>query len=327
MIAYIGKWIEHSAVSTAFFKVLDSFDCCEIYTVSDNQKASSKALSKFDLKNYPSVFRAILAMLHRKEKKVIVPDIFSCILLSIVGFKCVFWVQGALPEESYLRHKSAFRLFVLNSFERLAFRLANQIVFVSPYMQAHYNGKYNLSCKQFVMPCLSELRYREEVAKIRHSFCYVGGVSEWQKIDWTIICFNRIRKVLPDAQLYIATGEPDVLTGIIDKYLDPINKNFVKVTSIKSREDMEGFLSKMEYGFLLRESNLVNFLSSPIKLAEYLSCGVNVIISSSVRSYAPIIESYNCGQVLERIEDLSVNKFDHNLEGSLLAYKELTSVN
>jgi hypothetical protein len=89
---------------------------------------------------------------------------------------------------------------------------------------------------------------------------------------------------------------------------------------------MECFLSKFEYGFLLREECVVNNVSSPIKLAEYLACGVNVIMSSSIKSYYPIVKLYNAGLVLNSPDHFNVSQLSFDLKNALSAYKEIKSI-
>lgn len=44
---------------------------------------------------------------------------------------------------------------------------------------------------------------------------------------------------------------------------------------------------------------MVNQVAAPIKFLEYLSCGVNVIMTDAVPSYAKLIEETNVGTVVD----------------------------
>ena len=70
-----------------------------------------------------------------------------------------------------------------------------------------------------------------------------------------------------------------VITFDIEKANRKINDVFsdrdnISVYSILNRVEIPNILSQFEYGFIIRECNLVNYVASPIKFAEYLACGV-----------------------------------------------------
>ena len=90
----------------------------------------------------------------------------------------------------------------------------------------------------------------------------------------------------------------------------------------------EHFLSKMQYGFLIRDSIPINNVASPIKLAEYLSCGISVIISKSLYAYADLVKKYNAGIVVEQTDDIEkVMEFNPNHKNSLHLYKKIYDEN
>ena len=72
----------------------------------------------------------------------------------------VVWMQGIVPEESYLRRHSRLRRAVLSFVERLVLKRADLLLLVSSEMLIHYETKYGLSLagKSFIMPCFSETK-------------------------------------------------------------------------------------------------------------------------------------------------------------------------
>jgi hypothetical protein len=326
MKAFIGRWWENDAVYFSFLNLASQYECNEIFAISKKGDVVENRLKTgAQITCATSTLKQILCMFKYRKEKILVPDVFSCILLSFFGFHCVFWVQGALSDESLLRNRSKVRYWLLRTIEFVAFQFARELVFVSPYMAEFYNERYNLTDKQSITPCLSDLSYNGD-EKLKNSFCYTGGVSEWQKIDWMLTMFNEIIEVRSNATLHIATGNPEVFNVTAKKYLTNKAYNATNICNISSRSKMESFLSKFEYGFLLREECVVNNVSSPIKLAEYLSCGVNVIMTSSIKSYYPIVKSYNAGVVLGSPKHFKVSQLCFNLENALSAYKVVTSI-
>jgi glycosyltransferase involved in cell wall biosynthesis len=204
-------------------------------------------------------------------------------------------------------------------------KLARELIFVSSYMAEFYNKRYSFTVQQHIIPCLSDLSYNGS-DKVKDSFCYTGGLSEWQKIDWMLKIFNEIVEVRHNATLHIATLDTKKFNSFAKQHLSNKAYSATNICSIDSRERMEDFLSKCEYGFLLRESCVVNYVSSPIKLAEYLACGVNVVMSSSIKSYSQTVASLKAGQVLSSPDDFNAQDLTFNLDNALLAYTNIAKI-
>jgi glycosyltransferase involved in cell wall biosynthesis len=228
--------------------------------------------------------------------------------------RILYWVQGAVPEESYLRHKSKLRYYFLSTIEYLALKIADKNIFVSTEMKKVLEKKTKRKLENsIVIPCISEFKY-DGSNKEKDSFVYIGGMSAWQRVDSMLKFFNTIAEKRPKAKLYIATLEQDKAKQLIQTYLNKKFENRVILLSINDRKEIPHFLSTKEYGFLMREDIIVNNVSSPIKLAEYLSCGVNVIISHAISSYASLVEENKAGikiesdnMALKKLENFSVN--------------------
>lgn len=248
---------------------------------------------------YTNTFDLTLQLIKIKDKKIFSPVMFTTLysgLAKILKSKEIYyWVQGAVPEESFLRHQSKLRRRLLSAIEYAALSVADKNILVSNEMQKYLEKKHNKSYENsIIVPCVSEFSY-DGFKKEKDSFVYIGGMSAWQRIDLMLQMFNQIMKFKPNAHLYIATLEKEIATQYINEHLDQAYHEHVKLLSISDRSQIAHFLSTKEYGFLIREDIVVNQVSSPIKLAEYLSCGVNVIISDAVQSYATNIENEGAG--------------------------------
>lgn len=238
------------------------------------------------------------------EKEIFIISVFDTLeikLISYLSFKKIktfFWVQGAIPEESFMRNKSNLRFRILSFLEKIALNITDAHIFVSDYMALFYEKKYDFKSNSFtVVPCSSDLTYTR-IEKIENSFCYIGGLSKWQKIEEALEIYEEIQSKLDNSEFHLITRDIEQAKVIVEKYENIKSK--IKIYSLNDRKQIEDTLSKMEFGFLLRDDDPVNNVSSPIKLAEYLSCDVNVIISDSINSYAPLIQKYDSGIVVRR---------------------------
>jgi glycosyltransferase involved in cell wall biosynthesis len=246
----------------------------------------------------------LLNVCKSNEKEIFTISIFDTLRFKLISYllfkkiKIFFWVQGVIPEESFMRNKNKLRFNILSFLENLALKSSDAHVFVSDYMFLFYEKKYNFKSKKFiVVPCSSDLSYTG-TEKIKNSFCYIGGLSKWQKIEEALNIYKNIQNKLEDSEFHLITRDIIQAKVIIDKYENIKSK--IKIYSLSDRKEIEETLSKIEFGFLLRENDPVNNVSSPIKLAEYLSCDVNVIISDSIKSYASLVHEYHAGIVVDK---------------------------
>ena len=54
-----------------------------------------------------------------------------------------------------------------------------------------------------------------------------------------------------------------------------------------------------DYGLLIRENSFTNQVASPVKFAEYLCCGLPVIISERLGDYSEFVEKNGCGYIIK----------------------------
>ncbi|HXC04052.1 MAG TPA: hypothetical protein VNZ86_04820 [Bacteroidia bacterium] len=63
--------------------------------------------------------------------------------------------------------------------------------------------------------------------------------------------------------------------------------------------EVRDVLCLCDYGLIIRESSVTNRVSSPVKFAEYLACGLGVLISPGIGDYSDFVEQHGCGQVIK----------------------------
>lgn len=239
------------------------------------------------------------------------PDVIATLKYGRLKKNCkiILWIQGTLPDESFLRNKSIIRKWLLELIELFAFWKADSFVFVSESMREFYKKKYRKRfANNVVVPCLSDFSdYQLKAERIPQSFVYIGGISKWQCFEETVKLYSQLKS--DDSVFHIITLDVEKANQIVE---DIIGKDeHITVYSIKERNKIPELLSQFQYGFLLRKQSPVNYVSSPIKFLEYLSCGVNVIMTDAVPSYAKLIKDCGIGTIID-IKDLNrvtVNPF------------------
>ena len=203
------------------------------------------------------------------------------------GYARVFlWVQGIIPEESYMRNHSRLRSFVFSVIEKRGIKDADFVFLVSHAMHKHFLAKYKVDLKNYyVMPCFNaqiEPERFDHTGKYESNlFLYAGGLDAWQCFDETVALYKRIESAVPNAALRVLTKNKDAA-------LETINRHGVKNYSIDFRplDAMPEELEAAKFGFSLRKSHPVNHVSTPTKLSSYVSCGVIPIYSRHVCDFA-----------------------------------------
>lgn len=207
------------------------------------------------------------------------------------GEKVVFWSQGITPEESYLRNHSNLRSTILSILERTGLKCADYLVFTSDYMKEHYEKKYKLKLdksKYYVMPCFNTELFREsfffESKYENNIFAYIGSLSPWQCFEKTIECYKEVEQLgLKNTRLEVYTPDQEKATNIIES---TGIKNYI--VDFKPNSEMPEVLSRIKYGFILRDDIEVNRVATPTKISTYLASGVIPIYSDCLRSFAGV---------------------------------------
>ena len=237
--------------------------------------------------------------------------------------KIIFWVQGVVAEESYLKNGSKIKFNILKAIENICLKLSDAYIYVSPFMKDYYSKNKATNNKPYlIFPCISDLTYNSK-PKTPNSFCYLGGMAKWQNFPTIVKMMNEINTIKPNSIFKIATPEIDTCQTILNKAATPELKNKIQICTLHTKKEVENFLSDCEYGFLIRDDILVNQVSSPIKLAEYLSCGVNVITTPAIRSYTPLLKQ--AGIIVVPNQDLTNQEFNANTQFALDLYLKLFS--
>ncbi|GHU06692.1 hypothetical protein FACS1894158_13950 [Betaproteobacteria bacterium] len=200
--------------------------------------------------------------------------------------KKIWDVHGAVPEETEFQGDSA-QAKLFGEYETLAAANADVILAVSNAMGRHLCKKYgdHLQQKIVILPIISKYEQlpiaadRQEGALPR--IIYVGGVDKWQQIPLMLQIINAAYTL---ASWHIYTQEPETFMALLPDELR------VKDLPIKSvtRDDLLQIYPKFSFGFVLRDRNILNVVSCPTKLVEYIALGI-----------IPIMDEVSIGDFVE----------------------------
>jgi hypothetical protein len=127
---------------------------------------------------------------------------------------------------------------------------------------------------------------------------YSGSAADWQSMNLLDEFMCRQFSENPHLKLLLLTIATVQDLEIGKKYADRMVQKWVKP------QDVKQFLQVADYGFLIRESSVTNFVSSPTKFAEYLNAGLNIIISPGIGDFSTFVRVNNCGMVVDNVKKL-----------------------
>lgn len=220
----------------------------------------------------------------------------------------ILWQQGATADESYLRNHSNIRYWLLNKLDVFAMKKAKFILYVSEYMQSHYENISHLSFseKSYIMPCFNEeldtsiFRNKDYSNK---TFCYVGSLDLWQCFPETLMLYKKIENRIPESRLKILTFNVKEGERLLKEY--GIRNYEIKCVP---KEQVKEELMSASYGFIIRKDNTVNRVATPTKFSSYLSSGVMPIFSSCLIDFDTVSKTKNMKYVLGVNQDYDIDK-------------------
>lgn len=193
-------------------------------------------------------------------------------------------LHGVIPEELKFQGAKMQSLFY-GFIEKIAIARANHLIYVTNSMKEHFGTKYKLEPndkRDIVLGVVSKIDAEESnnksidlgFAKEDVVFIYSGGIQKWQNIHLMLETIKALTNVR--YKFLFLTGSPDYMKSLIDVY--NLTER-ITVLSVHPNE-LATYYLRANYGFVLRDDNVVNRVSNPTKLSEYLAFGIMPIVLS-----------------------------------------------
>lgn len=218
----------------------------------------------------------------------------------------IVWLQGVVPEESYMRRHSKIRFSVLSFMEKYVLKHCKLLLMVSVEMLDHYEKKYKLLLrdKTIIMPCFNENEIVESAfidEKYKtNTFLYVGGMAKWQCFEQIVQVYKKIEDIDPSSMFYVYTFDKRTAENII-------KTNNIKNYSVEyvRKEELSEKIKGIKYGFVLRENCTVNNVATPTKFSNYIANGIIPIYSSALKSFSKVALENEVGIICD-LDDLEL---------------------
>lgn len=226
---------------------------------------------------------------------------------SPLNTKIVYDARGAIAAEwleyEVVKHKTLLQQ--ISNLEKSALVISNFRISVSNALISYWNRQYSYnSTAHVIIPCtlntiflklnLNVFDITNARAKMGYTdsdivFVYSGSLSKWQSFN-TLDLFITSALKKSNHYKFLFLGPANTLSNKLNtSFPNQVKQLFV------SEFDVPKILVCGDYGLLLREPSTTNMVASPVKFAEYLSCGLAVIISEYLGDFTQYVIDNNCG--------------------------------
>lgn len=195
-----------------------------------------------------------------------------------------------MVEKSLLPH--------IKKWESTAIIKSDYRIAVSQKLVDYWQEKYFYSQPHHqIIPCTIGAQFEEldltlsnrNDDKIR--FVYAGGGGDWQSLDSVCRLAEDIFKSNSNCEFLFLSKPNKHIDAISVKFPNKVFRKFV------NPEEVPNILSQNDYGILIREKSITNKVASPTKFAEYLACGLSIIISPEIGDFSEFVVKNKCGLV------------------------------
>jgi len=247
-----------------------------------------------------------------------VPAVMGYIAARLTGKKFIFDERGLMAEEyadggMWKRGGTLYRL--VRAIEKRLILKADAVVVLTENIKRFLTDGDYLPCHPdklniHVIPCCvdlerfrisaeDKLRFREEIRAGlagKFIFIYTGSLGTWYMLDEMIDFYSASRKIVEGAHLMVVThiGQEAVKAAARKR---GITEEDITVTGA-SFEDMPRYLNAADAGMFFIKPVLSKRSSCPIKFAEYLACGLPVVINAGIGDTAEVIRNSSTGVVI-----------------------------
>lgn len=246
---------------------------------------------------------------------------FAGVLAKVLyGKKVLFDPRGLFAEEQSYFERRRFRTFVFKRLERLFCAASDAIVVVSEPFKEHFLEQYALPAHRVsVVPTFSS-QYVDgprgadyvDLRKLLHwedttIFVYSGSLARWQMVDDVITFFSRVRDRIANSRFLFLSAQTEEFSKLLAGRLP---EHSYAVRSVPSKA-LSAHLSQCDFGVLFRADHIINRVSAPIKVKDYLIAGLPMVISDRIGDSSAFVRRNGFGIVLS---DLSPDEMTRAIE-------------
>lgn len=211
--------------------------------------------------------------------------------------KVIYDARAAIAEE-HKEYGNGEKYKKLLEIERMVVFNADFKLSVSNELIKYWQNKFQYNRgEDIVIPCCAAERKSVNIS-INDPFfenivvVFSGSTHPWQSFPLNCTFIEQVLLTHKNVNVLFLSKKNTEIESLISKY------GSCKVKCLWVKEDeVSNYLLKCDYGLLLRDNNITNRVSAPVKFAEYLNSGLDVIISPSIKDYSYFVSEHSCGHI------------------------------
>ena len=142
-------------------------------------------------------------------------------------------------------------------------------------------------------------------------YVYSGSDAIWQMCEETVALYKLIEESYEDTFFLVLTGAVEYFNDMI-RSANIFHYHVIKVPY----NEVPEYLDIADYGFCIRDDNLINNVASPTKILEYLSRNVKPIITDCIGDFSNELKSKSLACVLNKnLNNVDVIEKSLNFDG------------
>lgn len=283
----------------------------------------------------------LLTCLFSRQKKIWARGPFACnMALSLKRMGSVkqvyFDARGAyhaeLNEYDVIENASVKKS--IGDIERRALEKSDAQLAVSTKLLEWWKEHYKFDPQKYsVVPCTLSADFlvsfpgENEVKRLRQELgfresdivlVYSGSSAGWQSFSLVDEFLHPLLSANENIRLVFLSNEKPKDSKTFRDFSTRIITRWVKPSEVRN------ILLAADYGLLVRENTVTNKVASPVKFAEYLSCGLQVIISEEVGDFSTFVKEKNCGYIHTALPTLQRPAYDQKEKNYKLALENFS---
>jgi glycosyltransferase involved in cell wall biosynthesis len=187
--------------------------------------------------------------------------------------------------------------------ERRAMELADVVAVLTSHRKREV-APWLSEAPVYILPCAVDLKRFQPVTERREAirnelgltgtvFVYAGKPGGWYDIEEMVAFVAAAKEVFDPLTLLVLTGDdPTVFAGLCERAGVPL------VSRAVPPAEMPAYLSSADVGLCFLQPFPSKLACSPIKLGEYLACGLPIVSTSGCGDYDGLIQSEAIGAVV-----------------------------
>jgi glycosyltransferase involved in cell wall biosynthesis len=248
-----------------------------------------------------------------------IPATIALRLKRQLGMKMIFDVRGLLADEyvdagHWRRDSLAYR--ITKNAERRALQAADGVVTLTEKIWdviMDWDSLRGRAVPHAVVPCCADLeifRFDAAARALRRTelgiadrfvVVYSGSIDGWYLTEEMCDFFVTLRKRTPKAFFFCLTpGNRERITTLMNER-GVLSEDFKILSALPS--DVPSYLSAADAGLALIKPCFSKQASSPTKYAEYLACGLPLIINAGIGDSDTLITEHDVGALVRQFDE------------------------